>query len=268
MALEKREDAVVVAETVDPPESPPAALDAVRLDTKNVSNDPTHAWFTHRPGTSPVAFANANPPTAVCPMRWPWVYARCLRRPSGAAAASEGNFVGKWMLMSVPDEFLDVRWVQTCAAVEAGEVRAAKVVPAASRLFRAAPLIAYSKRLLAVSKLVLRAGLALRARFGEVKLLYKPDVFTLCDQERLFETGPRGGGDRYRSTLPAVAGAVELVIVETVSGARRRNGGRAVGAADRRRGRRRCGGAGRRPREGTGHERRTHRAVARVSRAR
>ena len=56
MALEKREDAVVVAETVDPPESPPAALDAVRLDTKNVSNDPTHAWFTHRPGTSPVTF--------------------------------------------------------------------------------------------------------------------------------------------------------------------------------------------------------------------
>ena len=78
VALEKREDAVVVAETVDPPESPPAALDAVRLDTKNVSNDPTHAWFTHRPGTSPVAFAKANPPTAVCPMRWPWVYARCL----------------------------------------------------------------------------------------------------------------------------------------------------------------------------------------------
>ena len=37
---------------------------------------------------------------------------------------------------------------------------------------------------------------ALRARFGEpsaVKLLYKPDVFTLCDPERLFETGPRGG---------------------------------------------------------------------------
>ena len=68
MALEKREDAVVVAETVEPPESPPAALDAVRLDTKNVSNDSTHAWFTHRPGTSPVAFAKANPPTAVCPM--------------------------------------------------------------------------------------------------------------------------------------------------------------------------------------------------------
>ena len=93
MALEKREDAVVVAETVDPPESPPAALDAVRLDTKNVSNDPTHAWFTHRPGTSPVAFAKANPPTAVCPamavgVRGAWGSASRPRRPRPRATSS------------------------------------------------------------------------------------------------------------------------------------------------------------------------------------
>ena len=215
VALEKREDAVVVAETVEPPESPPAALDAVRLDTKNVSNDSTHAWFTHRPGTSPVAFAKANPPTAVCPMRWPWVYARCLGvRLPPAPPASEGNFVGKWMLMSVPDEFLDARWVQTCAAVEAGEVRAAKVVPGGGGAPGGSPVIAYTKDFRDETD-VLRAGLALRARFGELKLLYKPDVFTLCDQERLFETGPRGG----RRPIPKcpyqlLPGAVELKIVE------------------------------------------------------
>ena len=65
---------------------------------------------------------------------------------------------------------------------------------------------------------MLRAGLALRARFGEAfagRLLYKPDVFTLCDQERLYETGPRGG----RKPVPKcpyqlLPGAGELKVVE------------------------------------------------------
>lgn len=217
VAGEKREDAVV-AETVEPPAPAPIEPPAFQLDTTNVSNDPKHAWFTHLPGTSPVAFAKANPPSAVCPMTWPWVYARCLGvRLPPAPPASKGNFYGKWMLMSVPDETLDARWVQTCAAVEAGEVSAAKVVPGGGGAPGGSPVIAYTRDFRDRND-VLRAGLALRARFGEAfagRLLYKPDVFTLCDQERLYETGPRGG----RKPVPKcpyqlLPGAGELKVVE------------------------------------------------------
>ena len=100
--------------------------------------------------------------------------------------------------------------------MRAGEVRAAKVVPGGGGAPGGSPVIAYTKDFRDETD-VLRAGLALRARFGEphVKLLYKPDVFTLCDQERLFETGPRGG----RRPIPKcpyqlLPGAVELKIVE------------------------------------------------------
>ena len=195
VAGESLDDAVVAAETVETPVPVPVEPSALQLDTTNVSNDPTHAWFTHLSGTSPVAFAKANPPSAVCPMTWPWVFARCLGvHLPPAPPASEGNFSGKWMLMSVPNETLDKRWVQACVAVEAGEVSAAKVVPGGGAP-GGSPVIAYTNDFRDAPG-VLRAGLALRARFGEpslVKLLYKPDVFTLCDPERLFETGPRGG---------------------------------------------------------------------------
>jgi hypothetical protein len=58
---------------------------------------------------------------------------------------------------------------------------------------RGTPIIAYTNDFRNQTD-VLRAGLALRKRFGDLtKLMYKPDVFTLCDQERLFTVGPRGG---------------------------------------------------------------------------
>jgi hypothetical protein len=212
----QEKDAVVVAETVDASAPAKATIDTCQLDTTRVSNDPAHAWFTHLPGTSPVAFAEANPPTAVCPMTWPWVYARCLGvRLPPAPPAHEGNFSGKWMLMSVPNETLDKRWVQACVAVEAGEVSAAKVVPGGGAM-GGSPVIAYTNDFRDAPG-VLRAGLALRARFGEpstVKLLYKPDVFTLCDPERLFETGPRGGKRPIpKCPYQLLPGAVELKVV-------------------------------------------------------
>ena len=218
VAGESLDDAVVAAETVETPVPVPVEPSALQLDTTNVSNDPTHAWFTHLSGTSPMAFAKANPPSAVCPMTWPWVFARCLGvHLPPAPPASEGNFSGKWMLMSVPNEYLDARWVQTCAAVEAGEVCAAKVVPGGGAAPGGSPVIAYTRDFRDRED-VLRAGLALRARFGgpsACKLLYKPDVFTLCDQERLYETGPRGG----RKPVPKcpyqlLPGAGELKVVE------------------------------------------------------
>jgi len=213
----QEKDAVVVAETVDASAPAKATIDdTCQLDTTRVSNDPAHAWFTHLPGTSPVAFAEANPPTAVCPMTWPWVYARCLGvRLPPAPPAYEGNFSGKWMLMSVPNETLDKRWVQACVAVEAGEVSAAKVVPGGGAM-GGSPVIAYTNDFRDAED-VLRAGLALRARFGDkaaVKLLYKPDVFTLCDPERLFETGPRGGKRPIpKCPYQLLPGALELKVV-------------------------------------------------------
>jgi hypothetical protein len=212
----QEKDAVVVAETVDASAPAKATIDTCQLDTTRVSNDPAHAWFTHLPGTSPVAFAEANPPTAVCPMTWPWVYARCLGvRLPPAPPAHEGNFSGKWMLMSVPNETLDKRWVQACVAVEAGEVSAAKVVPGGGAM-GGSPVIAYTNDFRDAED-VLRAGLALRARFGDkaaVKLLYKPDVFTLCDPERLFETGPRGGKRPIpKCPYQLLPGAFELKVV-------------------------------------------------------
>ena len=212
----QEKDAVVVAETVDASAPAKATIDTCQLDTTRVSNDPAHAWFTHLPGTSPVAFAEANPPTAVCPQTWPWVYARCLGvRLPPAPPAHEGNFSGKWMLMSVPNETLDKRWVQACVAVEAGEVSAAKVVPGGGAM-GGSPVIAYTNDFRDAED-VLRAGLALRERFGEpstVKLLYKPDVFTLCDPERLFETGPRGGKRPIpKCPYQLLPGALELKVV-------------------------------------------------------
>ena len=216
VAGESLDDAVVAAETVETPVPVPVEPSALQLDTTNVSNDPTHAWFTHLSGTSPVAFAKANPPSAVCPMTWPWVFARCLGvHLPPAPPASEGNFSGKWMLMSVPNETLDKRWVQACVAVEAGEVSAAKVVPGGGAM-GGSPVIAYTNDFRDAPG-VLRAGLALRARFGEpstVKLLYKPDVFTLCDPERLFETGPRGGKRPIpKCPYQLLPGALELKVV-------------------------------------------------------
>ena len=212
----QEKDAVIVAETVDASAPAKATIDTCQLDTTRVSNDPAHAWFTHLPGTSPVAFAEANPPTAVCPTTWPWVYARCLGvRLPPAPPAHEGNFSGKWMLMSVPNETLDKRWVQACVAVEAGEVSAAKVVPGGGAM-GGSPVIAYTNDFRDAED-VLRAGLALRERFGEpstVKLLYKPDVFTLCDPERLFETGPRGGKRPIpKCPYQLLPGALELKVV-------------------------------------------------------
>ena len=149
-------------------------------------------------------------------MTWPWVYARCLGvRLPPAPPAHEGNFSGKWMLMSVPNETLDKRWVQACVAVEAGEVSAAKVVPGGGAP-GGSPVIEYTNDFRDAPG-VLRAGLALRARFGDkaaVKLLYKPDVFTLCDPERLFETGPRGGKRPIpKCPYQLLPGALELKVV-------------------------------------------------------
>ena len=72
----------------------------------------------------------------------------------------------------------------------------------------------------AVSQALVRGkcGLTVETSQGSLDVtsrLYKPDVFTLCDQERLFETGPRGG----RRPIPKcpyqlLPGAVELKIVE------------------------------------------------------
>jgi hypothetical protein len=119
------------------------------------------------------------------------------------------------MLMSVPNETLDKRWVQACVAVEAGEVSAAKVVPGGGAM-GGSPVIAYTNDFRDAED-VLRAGLALRARFGDkaaVKLLYKPDVFTLCDPERLFETGPRGGKRPIpKCPYQLLPGAFELKVV-------------------------------------------------------
>jgi hypothetical protein len=96
----------------------------------HVELHPTHPWFTHHPNSSPVSFAKKYPPTGVTPHSTEWVYAYSLS-PQGAPVppASEGNFSGKWMVMCVPSNELDTKWQQVCAAVEAGEVSAAKVVP-------------------------------------------------------------------------------------------------------------------------------------------
>ena len=176
-----------------PPTSPPPAPAPVALD-------PLHPWFTHARGTSPSAFAAARPPTKVDPARWSWVYARCdpaayVGAPVPEWETPRGNYSGKWMVMAVPDAYLDERWARACDAVEAGEIYAAKVVPGGGGS-SGSPLICYTTDFRDEAD-VLRAGLALRRRLGATtKLMYKPDVFTIAGvrcPEALETIGPRGG---------------------------------------------------------------------------
>ena len=136
-----------------------------------------------------------------------------------------------------------------CAAVMAGALPAAKVVPEGERpgddlyrggrFRRGTPIVIAYASDFRDADAVLQTGLALRERFSEEAcLLHEPDVFTLCDPERQFTVGPRDG-KKPEVSVPDAPGDCHLKVARVSAG--ERDGRRAVGASwtGRRRPRRR-----------------------------
>ena len=132
-------------------------------------------------GVSQLAFARRFPPSRQDPSRFHWVYVHAIPAEyRGVPAPAEpGNYMGKWMIMNVPASKADLWFAEVARSVEAGEFCSAKTNagPGKGR-GGTGVIIAYTQDFRDRSD-VLRAGEALKRRFGRaVVLKYKADVLT------------------------------------------------------------------------------------------